>query len=64
MCVVQAPRSGIQSIFSIGCQTRIFFGAYSLLPNPGLSEAGVLLNEWNLTVRRRESTNHHIFVML
>ncbi len=25
--------------FSIGCQTRIPIGAYSLIPNPGLSVA-------------------------
>ncbi len=29
--------------FSIGCQTRIPIGSYSLLPNPELSVAGVLL---------------------
>ncbi len=56
-----APRSVIQSIFSNGCQTRIPFGAYSLLPNPGLIVAGFLLNERNLTVRRRGVKNHHIF---
>ncbi len=29
--------------FSIVCQTRITIGAYSVLPNPGLSMAGVIL---------------------
>ena len=53
----------IQSIFSIGCHTRLFIGAYSLIPNSSLSVTGVHHNEWNLTVRRRGSLNYRIFVV-
>ncbi len=54
--------------FGIRCQTRITIRAYSLLTNPGLSVAGVLLlihpKEWKLTIRSRGSSNHNIFLIL
>ena len=57
----------LYTTIGIGCQTCIPIGAYSLLLNwPECGRCPTLINhnEWNLTVRRRGSSNHHIFVML
>ncbi len=52
-------------LFFIGCQTCVPIGAFSLLPNLGVSSHFLIHpNEWNPTVSRREGSNHHSFVML
>ena len=43
--------------FSIGCQTRIPMRAYSLLPNPGLSMAGVLLKILEFLITTEKNDN-------